>query len=33
MNPIPAPCAGRVARFMTENQQPVEFGQVMMVIE
>jgi acetyl-CoA carboxylase biotin carboxyl carrier protein len=33
MNPIPAPCAGRVARLMTENQQPVEFGQVMMVIE
>jgi acetyl-CoA carboxylase biotin carboxyl carrier protein len=33
MNPIPAPCAGRVARLLTENQQPVEYGQVMMVIE
>ena len=33
MNPIPAPCAGRVTRLLTENQQPVEYGQVMMVIE
>ncbi|WP_300301580.1 acetyl-CoA carboxylase biotin carboxyl carrier protein [Ferrovibrio sp.] len=33
MNPITAPKGGRVARIMVENQQPVEFGQVLLVIE
>lgn len=33
MNPITAPKGGRVARILVENQQPVEFGQVLLVIE
>lgn len=33
MNPITAPKGGRVARILIENQQPVEFGQVLLVIE
>jgi len=33
MNPISAPKGGRVARILIENQQPVEFGQVLLVIE
>jgi len=33
MNPITAPKGGRVARVLIENQQPVEFGQVLLVIE
>jgi acetyl-CoA carboxylase biotin carboxyl carrier protein len=33
MNPIPAPKGGRVTKIMVEDKQPVEFGQVLMVIE
>ncbi|WP_341703347.1 acetyl-CoA carboxylase biotin carboxyl carrier protein [Ferrovibrio sp.] len=33
MNPITAPKGGRVSRILIENQQPVEFGQVLMIIE
>lgn len=33
MNPITAPKGGRVARILIDNQQPVEFGQVLLVIE
>ncbi len=33
MNPIPAPRAGKIARILVENQQPVEYGQILMLIE
>ena len=33
MNPIRAPRGGRVARVLVENGSPVEYGQVMMVID
>lgn len=33
MNPIPAPRSGRVVRILVENEQPVEFGEVLLVIE
>ena len=33
MNAIPAHRAGKVTRIMVENQMPVEFGQVLMLIE
>lgn len=33
MNPIAAPKGGRVARILIENQQPVEFGQPLLIIE
>lgn len=33
MNAIPAHRAGRVSRILVENQTPVEFGQVLMLIE
>jgi acetyl-CoA carboxylase biotin carboxyl carrier protein len=33
MNPIPAPRAGRVARVLVENAQPVEYGEPLLVIE
>ena len=33
MNPIPAPKSGRVAEILIGDKQPVEFGQVLMVIE
>ena len=33
MNPIPAPKGGRVVKIMIEDKQPVEFGQVLMIIE
>ena len=33
MNAIPAHRTGRVARILVENQTPVEFGQVLMLIE
>ena len=33
MNPILAPSAGRVSRILAKNQQPVEFGQLLMLIE
>jgi acetyl-CoA carboxylase biotin carboxyl carrier protein len=33
MNPITAPKGGRIARILVENQQPVEFGQPLLIIE
>ncbi len=33
MNPIPAPRAGRVSHVLVETGQPVEFGEVLCVIE
>jgi len=33
MNPIPAPWAGKITRILVENAAPVEFGEVLMVIE
>jgi acetyl-CoA carboxylase biotin carboxyl carrier protein len=33
MNPITASKGGRVARILVENQQPVEFGQPLIIIE
>ena len=33
MNPITAPKGGRVARILIENQQPVEIGQPLLIIE
>lgn len=33
MNPITASKGGRVARILIENQQPVEFGQPLLIIE
>lgn len=33
MNPITAPKGGRIAKILIENQQPVEFGQVLLIIE
>jgi acetyl-CoA carboxylase biotin carboxyl carrier protein len=33
MNPIPASRGGRVKLILVDNLQPVEYGQVMMVIE
>lgn len=33
MNPIPSTRSGRILEVLVENQQPVEFGQVLMLIE
>ena len=33
MNPIAAPKGGRIASILVENQQPVEFGQALLIIE
>jgi len=33
MNPIPAPKAGRIARILVDNAQPVEYDEVLMIIE
>lgn len=33
MNPIPAPKAGKVTRILIENAQPVEYDEVLMIIE
>lgn len=33
MNPITAPKGGRIASILIENQQPVEFGQALLIIE
>ena len=33
MNPIPAPRAGTISRILVANDQPVEYGQVLMIIE
>jgi acetyl-CoA carboxylase biotin carboxyl carrier protein len=33
MNPITAPRAGRIVRFLVGDSQPVEFGEPLVVIE
>jgi len=33
MNPITAPTEGKIAQIMVQNGQPVEFGEVLVVIE
>lgn len=33
MNPITAPKGGKITRILVENQQPVEFGQPLLIIE
>ncbi len=33
MNQIPAPHSGTVTKILVENEQPVEFGEVLVVIE
>ena len=33
MNQIPAPKSGKITQILVENGQPVEFGEVLMVIE
>ena len=33
MNPIPSPKAGRVAQILVQDARPVEFGEVLMIIE
>jgi acetyl-CoA carboxylase biotin carboxyl carrier protein len=33
MNQIPAPRAGKVMQILVEDQQPVEFGEALMIIE
>jgi acetyl-CoA carboxylase biotin carboxyl carrier protein len=33
MNPLPAPRAGKVVEVLVRDAQPVEFGEVLMVIE
>ena len=33
MNPIAAPKAGKVSQIIVNNEQPVEFGEVLMIIE
>jgi acetyl-CoA carboxylase biotin carboxyl carrier protein len=32
-NPVTAPRAGKVTQILTENQQPVEFGEPLVIIE
>lgn len=33
MNPVPAPTAGKIKAILVENEQPVEFDQVLVVLE
>ena len=33
MNPITAPASGKVTQIIVNNEQPVEFGEVLMIIE
>jgi acetyl-CoA carboxylase biotin carboxyl carrier protein len=33
MNPIPAPKSGVVKRILVEDSQPIEYNEVMMLIE
>lgn len=33
MNSIPAPKAGRVVKILVTNEQPIEFGEVLVIIE
>jgi acetyl-CoA carboxylase biotin carboxyl carrier protein len=32
-NPVPAPRAGKVTQILVSNEQPVEFGESLVVIE
>lgn len=32
-NPVPAPSAGKVTQILATNQQPVEFGETLVIIE
>lgn len=32
-NEIPAPCDGKVSRILVENASPVEFGEILLLIE
>jgi acetyl-CoA carboxylase biotin carboxyl carrier protein len=32
-NPVPAPSAGKVTQILAKNQQPVEFGETLVIIE
>jgi len=32
-NPVPAPGAGKVTQILAKNQQPVEFGETLVIIE
>jgi len=33
MNPLPAPKSGKVTQIMISDNQPVEFGEVLMIVE
>jgi acetyl-CoA carboxylase biotin carboxyl carrier protein len=33
MNPIPAPRSGKVTQVLVTNEQPVEFGQALLIVE
>lgn len=33
MNPVPAPRAGKVAQILVEDATPVEYGEVLMILE
>ena len=33
MNPITAPADGKITQILVQNAQPVEFGEVLVVIE
>ena len=33
MNPIPAPCAGKVVEIIVDNEQPVEFDEILVILE
>lgn len=33
MNPVPAPRAGKVAQILVEDSTPVEYGEVLMILE
>lgn len=33
MNPVPAPKAGKVAKILATNEAPVEYGEVLLILE
>ncbi len=33
MNPVPAPKAGKVAKILAANEAPVEYGEVLLILE
>jgi acetyl-CoA carboxylase biotin carboxyl carrier protein len=33
MNPVPAPKAGKVAKILASNETPVEYGEVLLILE